>query len=133
MGMYTEIYLNFKINNDAPEVVRAVLESLFNSGDDVDTNSPELSHEFFKCDRWSFIGTSNSYYFTPFPLSLFQDGYVTSRSDLKNYDEEIKKFLDWVSPFIDALDREHIGHFRYEEEAMPTLIFINEENEVYYK
>ena len=126
MGMYTELYISCELK-ELPNDVENVLNALFGDGnfDELDT-LPD--HPFFTCPRWSMVGGCSSYYFTPFALSkLHRDHtgtlYLTSRSDLKNYHGEIKGFLDWIMPYIDACEGDHLGHFRYEEEETPTFIF----------
>jgi transposase InsO family protein len=42
---------------------------------------------------------------------------------LKNYDNEIKHFIDWLTPYIDQEDGECIGWSWYEEDDKPTLLF----------
>ncbi len=126
MGMYTELYVSFKVKKEAPKEVTNVLLYLFGEGEE-----PQIKpkHDFFDCPRWSMIGKCCSFYFIPFSThniklqNVNNSYYVTSRSDLKNYDGEIEAFIDWVKPYIDAEDGEHIGHYRYEEEKTPTLIF----------
>lgn len=125
MGMYTELYLSCGLKRDIPDEVLKILKYLF------DPKCSELvssfpDHMFFKCARWEAIGRSSSYYFVPMPTSnLYFDGrdrYLTTRSDLKNYSGEISNFLDWIMPYIDACEGDHLGHYRYEEDAAPTLI-----------
>lgn len=129
MGMYTELYIACRIKGDVPVEVIDVLNYMFGGGD-TPKNIPE--HDFFECDRWGCIGTGASYYFVPESLSCFRrdslgDGYtLISRSDLKNYDGEIAKFIDWVKPYIEGGSYDHIGHYRYEEHDKPTLLFLGE-------
>lgn len=127
MGMYTELYLSVEFKKDIPADVVLILKHLF--GDEEVTLPALPDHEFFQCDRWSMIGRCSSFYFVPFATSkLHRDDlnsqyYLTTRSDLKNYGGEIKKFLDWIMPYLDQMDGDHLGHYRYEEDDAPTLIF----------
>jgi len=124
VGMYTELYLSCEFNEDLPKEAENVLLHLFGDGP-VPETLPD--HQFFSCDRWGQIGRMSSFYFTPFPLSKIvkEQGnyYLTTRSDLKNYDSEIIEFLDWVKPYIDASEDDFIGYYRYEESDNPTLIY----------
>lgn len=126
MGMYTELYISFGIKKDTPNDVVEVLRALFDHK--WQSNLPHLpNHEFFECPRWRMIGSCSSFYFVPFATSAMHveyDGrvFITSRSDLKNYDNEIQKFINWVTPYIDAFIGEHIGHMRYEEDDEPTIL-----------
>jgi hypothetical protein len=129
MGMYTELYLTCRFKKDLPEEVIAVLKHLF--GDFEDAPPTELpDHTFFECDRWKMIGRCSSHYFVPMATSnlYFNEGntdqyFLTTRSDLKDYGGEIQKFLNWVMPYIEAYEGDHLGHYRYEEEDQPKLIF----------
>ena len=131
--MYTELYLSCELKIDLPPKVLEVLQCLFN-GKERPSNLPK--HEFFKCDRWSCIGRCSSYYFVPFNTSklYFDDRvtkqyFLTTRSDLKNYDGEIEKFLDWIMPYIEEPWGGHLGHYRYEEDDAPTLIYYSKVGE----
>jgi len=134
MGMYTEIYVRCHFKKDLPEEVLLILNDLFNDENLVVENLlPD--HPFFKCERWGLIGSWSSYYHIPFSLSkLWKDEidssyYLISRSDLKNYDNEIEKFFDWIMPYIDADDGDFIGYKLYEEDREPTLIFYHKPDE----
>lgn len=130
MGMYTELYISASLKRNSPDKVKEIIRLLFDGDNEHETDETDLPpHEFFDCHRWRMIGRCSSYYFSPFALSkVLEDDingklYFTSRSDLKNYDSEIEKFLDWVMPYLDQIQGEHLGHYRYEEDEQPTLIF----------
>lgn len=120
MGMYTELVLKAEVKDDAPESVKAILGFLFN-GEDRPTVTPE--HPFFSCERWSMIGRCSSYYHVPWNASAYREAYIFSRSDLKNYEGEIEKFLDWVRPYFVQESDQCIGWSWYEESESPTLIY----------
>lgn len=119
MGMYTELLIKADIVRNPPVEVVAVLNFLFNSGEEPKT-LPD--HPFFKKERWSSIGRCSSFYHIPWVSSKYEEGYLFSRSDLKNYDGEIDAFLDWLFPYIDEEDGKCIGWKFYEESDDPTLI-----------
>ncbi len=128
MGMYTELVFKASIRADIPDPVHAVLRHLFADGD---RPSALPDHPLFQCSRWGQIGRGSSFYHTPFALSQYdnpndpgaKDGYIFSRSDLKNYEQEIAHFLDWVDPYIDEMPGFCIGWAWYEEADQPTLVF----------
>lgn len=131
MGMYTELYIACRIRGDVPIEVINILNHMFS----VDAEPEKLpEHDFFKCHRWGCLGTGSSYYFVPESVSCFRrdsinSGYtLISRSDLKNYDDEIAKFIDWIKPYIEGEPYDHIGHYRYEENDKPTLLFLGDIN-----
>ena len=80
------------------------------------------------CDSYYFDGTTNS-------KIVFDDiskcYKVNIRANLKNYDDEIEKFLIWLAPYMDTLG--FIGYTRYEEYDDPTLIYIDDDGDVIYK
>ena len=119
MGMYTELMLKADVKRDLPADVEAVLQHLFNGAD-----RPESlpDHRFFALDRWSQIGSMSSYYHIPWATSKYNDGYIFSRSDLKNYGGEIEAFVDWVMPYLDKFEGECIGWSWYEEDDCPTML-----------
>lgn len=124
MGMYTELVLNCKIKKDTPQNVIDILLGMFEDGHDEPDILPE--HEFFSCKRWASVGSCSGFYFVPFKLSsmqkLIDNYYISTRSDLKNYDGEIEKFIDWLMPYIDGYEGKFLGYIRYEEDDAPTLI-----------
>ena len=121
MGMYTEIYVNVDLKEDVPHEVLDVLAAMCGGDDESVLN--EYPH------RWAYLFRDGSYY-TPrtscAKLSYDSIGRAYSllgKSDIKNYDNEIEKFFDWLMPYVDASEGEFIGYKRYEEELVPTLIF----------
>lgn len=125
MGMYTEFVFKGEIRKTVDPVVMSVLSYLFNGNDRPDT-LPD--HPFFSCDRWSSIGSCSSFYHHPRSINSWYDVgysdtiYIFSRSDLKNYDDEISLFVDWVKPHLDVLPGCCIGWSWYEECDEPTLL-----------
>ncbi len=129
MGMYTEIYISCQFNSNLPDDVENALLLMFGGNGELPYDLKIPIHPLFTKPRWGMIGHCSSYYFIPRPISvLFKDGidnryYVTSRSDLKNYDGEIEAFWDWVMPYICASEGEMVGYYRYEENDQPTIVY----------
>jgi len=69
-----------------------------------------------------------SYYFDADTISTIRKDDITQqwtlciRCNLKNYDDEIEKFLDWIHPYLDKQEGDFLGFYRYEETEQPTLI-----------
>lgn len=131
MGMYTELVLNLEIKSSIPDDALAVLRFLAN-GDVEPATLPD--HPFFKADRWSMIMRCSSYYFVPFslsklesPVSVSSSHYLSTRSDLKNYGNEIDLFVDWLMPYVDAYEGNFLGYKRYEEDEKPTLLYVGKD------
>ena len=133
MGMYTEINVCFDLYNNIPKEIIDILHSLI---DGVDEPSVLPEHEFFKCDRWNMVACCDSYYFDGSTNSKMtfdttsKTWKINIKANLKNYDSEIRKFLDWLAPYIETDG--FIGYTRYEECENPTLIYI-EDGKVVFK
>lgn len=124
MGMYTELVLGIEIedNDKIIQTLRYMLgETEYQPVDD---------HELFKTDRWDYMLKCDSYYFNGqtdsklYMDDLYEDNpkfYLNVRCNLKNYNNEINKFLDWLNPYIKTFG--FLGYLRYEENENPTLIY----------
>ncbi len=128
--MYTLISFTANLKKETPENIIKLLEEMKNNslhGDYKDL--PE--HCFFKTERWKMFFTSDSYYFSDKTNCFFYKDRITDswflefKSNLKNYDEEIDKFIDWITPFINEPEGSFIGYKMYEEDKMPTLLKLN--------
>jgi hypothetical protein len=111
MGMYTELVIKAEVKAKALPDFR-----LLESGEDV--------HGIF---------LMSSHYHHPAPIinlntELIEDGefYVFMRIDLKNYQQEIEEFLEWLGPMLreNAYDDECVGWFWYEEWDRPQLLIV---------
>lgn len=127
MGMYTELVLKCRLKNDLPPVVKLTLDFMLNPSHLVlPSELPE--HELFQCPRWEFMLVSNSFYHHPEKVvsrfNEYSSDYLFVRTDLKNYDDEIGKFIDWIKPYLENVEGECIGWTWYEEEKSPSLIHI---------
>lgn len=121
MGMYTELVIKCSIKDEIPEQVHKILQTMFGDGDYYEGELP--NHPFFSRQRWRNIGRSSSYYHIPKAISYYNFGYLFSRSDLKNYENEIDLFLDWLDPYIAEIPGQCIGWVWYEEFKEPTLVY----------
>jgi hypothetical protein len=129
MGMFTEIYINCPFKKNIPNDVINILKYMFDDSENEKKPTELPDHQFFSLDYWEDIGKSDSYYGTPFTRSIFRFDdiskkyYLTYRSDLKNYDNEIDNFFDWIMPYVDARPGQFIGYKRYETDNSTTLFF----------
>lgn len=116
MGMYTELFLRCSITNEAAETIKKVLSG--------EIETPWVS------PRRNSVLTSNSHYHFPFTYChvedlpyIKDDSYFFLRSDLKNYDDDIQIFLNWLMPHVTEPPGKFIGYSMYEEASEPTHIF----------
>lgn len=123
MGMYTELMINARVNNDMNVI--NILKKM--AGDDtVSVTLPD--HPLFKTDRWQFMLRCSSYYFTPVTTNVLSYDDIgdywcfINVSSFKNYDNEVSKFFDWIKPHLES-ENEMIGYHRYEEDREPTIVY----------
>lgn len=125
MGMYTEIYINANLLPNTPSEVINVLKAV------CEDRHSNLLDPFPA--RWRLLFNNGSYY-TPLTScsnltfdSIAAQWSILGKGDIKNYNNEIEDFFDYVMPYIDAEEGMFIGYFRYEESPEPTLIFKSKE------
>lgn len=144
MGMYTELQFTAEIDYDKHEEIIDILRYM--TGDEsVKRESLTIpAHELFETDRWEYMLLASSYYFPgQFYHTLkeehnFQLINLSVRTDLKNYGNEIQKFLDWIYPYVATENafqqignveepRLFVGYMRYETELDPTIIYFTKD------
>lgn len=125
--MYTEFHFNVELKKDIPEEILNILEYMLRDEGCVLPKSIP-THPFFKCDRWQRLFTGDSAYFSMTNNRCVDKEHFSSivlnvRSNIKNYDCEIGRFLHWIQPYIDECCDTLLGYYRYEEDEVPNLIF----------
>jgi hypothetical protein len=140
MGMYTELILGCKIKGDAPKEVIDTLKWMCESKD-----RPVMEHDFPSCwpfpkdSRHKYLFWMGSYYFgvtNPHPPIFEYDDngnawQLSTRSNLKDYGNEIESFLTWLKPHIEkgSGTRDFYAIVCYEEQAEPTIYYLHEEEQ----
>lgn len=99
MGMYTQLV--FKAELKHVQLVTDTLKRFAHS-----------DHEFFSTYRYPLICND---------IRLNRNT-IAVRCELKNYDNEIQKFLDWIMPYVQETN-EILGFYLYEEDDFPTFIY----------
>jgi hypothetical protein len=129
MGMYTELVMACRLKDDVPEDVIKILQYM--CGEKVDDLKIPTDHEFFSYELWPMLN-ADSYYFVGQTHSMIRKVHeligwrLTVRTNIKNYHDEIEKFLDWLNPYMKYYDPiEFLGYIRYEEDVFPTLIYLD--------
>ena len=109
MGMYTEVYISADLRSDMPEDKKDVLRAMC-SGDWAFMEDNQLPL------RWSMLFGSGSCYTSDTQCSEFNEERMSliGKGDIKNYDDEIAKFFDFIIPWCEDGDT-FIGYYRYEE------------------
>jgi hypothetical protein len=128
MGMYTEFHFNAELKQDTPQTVIATLAAML-ANDEPKDFAPLFDHPLFQTMLWRFMLVSDSYYFPADTHStcryddIANSRFLCIRCNLKNYDGEIEKFIDWIMPYVDETPGEFLGFYRHEEDVQPTLIY----------
>lgn len=130
MGMYTEIIFGAGLKAKLPEVIVSTIKKLV-AGEDLKETTPD--HPFFKSKRPWLLRSGGSYYFpgTVEPKFWFDDiakqWFLHFRTNIKNYDSEIEKFLDWIKPYIEegVGERNFYAIVTYEESVAPTIYYLH--------
>lgn len=130
MGMHTEVVIGVEFKKDTPQSVIDILSWMANK-DAEDTPLPELpDHPLFKTERWKWmLRSGGSYYFDLQPFlewrkdDIAGSWFLSAGTNIKNYDQEWQKFLAFIAPHLGYEYRKFIGHYRYEEDEEPTLLY----------
>ena len=128
MGMYTELNIGVDLTPSTPDSVIEVLNYMLGNKEDM-VEVPD--HPLFQTERWRYMLGSDSCYFDGRTDSSMVRDAVTGvyalnvRCNLKNYDGEISKFLDFIFPYVRTYG--FIGYTRYEEFELPYLIWRGED------
>lgn len=129
MGMYTALVLDARTVRDTPDDVVRILKFM-TAADGAHEPWDLPKHPLFGENRWRWMLRGSSAYF---PIERNPQFYkpfygpdegawlLSVGTSLKNYDDEIEKFLDWVTPYIET----GIGYWIYEEDTRITPIHIN--------
>jgi len=132
MGMYTEFHFNVELKKNVPQEIINILNFMLNN----EGKPPQFTvpdHPLFLTDRWHWMLTSDSYYFdadTHSTLRFDDIGkcyYLCIRCNLKNYNNEIEKFVSWITSYLRKYTGDFLGFSRYENTEQPTLIFMTGE------
>ncbi len=122
MGLYTEIYVNVNLVEPLPQSVMDTLNAMC-------LHNIHMLRQLGKPDRWSMLFSNGSYYHPSTEVAKFtwdeigKCYSILGKGDIKNYENEIEQFFEWLMPYIDAPEGMFIGYQRYEEDLTPTLYF----------
>jgi len=125
--MYTELNCAFALSKNTPQQIVDLL--LYMTGQSSTEPATLPPHPLFGDTRWDSMLRGASAYFdgdshSTVRLDEFSGKHrVTIRCNFKNYDDEIRRFIDWITPHIDSLPGDFIGYTRYEDTELPTLLY----------
>lgn len=135
MGMYTEFVFGCELKEDTPSVVIDILKVIFG----LEKGLPHCYDDdtiVFPPTRNGCIPYGASYYFAVhdshsrmiFDKALSKTWSITIRCNIKNYENEIERFIDWLMPHISrgAGCRDFLGYTIYEESDTPRLYYLGD-------
>ena len=119
MGMYTEIYVNVDLKEDTPKTIIATLQTICNGY--TPEGVPSRAGNLFQ-DRSYYTPRTCVSHLTYDEIS--KQWSLLGKGDLKNYEDEIEHFFNWIMPWVEGWPGDFIGYHRYEEAQKPTLVFL---------
>lgn len=123
MGMYTELYIGTRLNKDTPEELVKWLSAHTDDNCSLD-DVISLAPSELRNTRYKVIGGCSAYFEAEQHFQFGYDTghyYLTFGNNIKNYSDEINTLLGILEPHIHF--EGHIGHYRYEEEDLPTVLY----------
>ena len=123
--MYTEVYVNVDLKKETPNEVLSVLAAMCEDGD------KRALDVLDKPEKWKRLFYDGSFY-TPLTSSrnLTYNEHNNSfsllgKGDIQNREGEIQQFFDWIKPWVVGSPGDFIGYWRYEEDQVPELVFLD--------
>ena len=128
MGVYTELHYNAELLASTPREVLDILSYMVKSKKGP-RHPVTPRHSLFDTDRWAYMLASDSYYFAADTHStlryddIARAWFICIRCNFKNYMDELRKFCEWIDPYVSAGEGEFLGFSRHEKKELPDLIF----------
>lgn len=121
MGMYTQVKLNIKLKEDTPYNIMNALDWMIEYRDELAIKPERDEHPLFCCERVHVMLRMNGS-FDDWEAPVREGYNFSCLSDVKAYDGEWYKLMDYLSPWVDAEEGEILGTYHYEEELLSSPI-----------
>ena len=128
MGMYTELIFGAELKKETPNEVIEALKYMLGEIKEKPNNYPLPDG---RCE-WLFQGSSYYFAINESVNKMWLDEidncwHISTRSNIKNYEDEIETFLEWIKPYIDSGsgDRDMYAITIYES-GEPVLYFLDD-------
>ena len=128
MGMYTELIFGAELKKETPNEVIGALKYMLGEVKEKPNNFPLPDG---RCE-WLFQGGSYYFAINESVNKMWLDEidncwHISTRSNIKNYEDEIETFLEWIKPHIDSGsgDRDMYAITIYES-GEPVLYFLDD-------
>lgn len=114
MGDYTLLHLELQLKADIPAGVRQLLTAMVAGEGDQCPKELIPVHPLFTTDsRWSWMMRCSSAYFDESTTCSLAGNQLLVQFNVKNYNGEIENFVDWIMPYVDAVDGQQLGYSRF--------------------
>ena len=126
MGNYTELIFGATLKKDTPKEVIKVLLSMVECTYDHDKSVFDFGRNVLSGGSYYFGVSDSCTHF--YKDKMTQQWILSSRANCKNYDNDIKKFLDWILPYIEkgSSNREMYAIVIYEQSDEPTIYYLRD-------
>lgn len=129
MGMYTELIFGATLKEDTPKDVIDTLQYMVN-----DTEKPtNLAFEQFRnpLSGGSCYFAINSSVSKMWLDSIDNQWHISTRANIKNYESEIEKFLEWIEPYLEQGSgrNEMYAIVMYEEATEPKIYYLKDDDD----
>lgn len=151
MGMYTEFIFGCELSKETPNICVEALDYVINGEEkkpkhenpetwqekEFNDNYIERTHtveeinEFIeKYDFWRLFRCCSYYFGAANPTGRFKydhisrSYHISTRADLKNYEGQIERFIEYITPYVKHGSGFPLGIFayvQYEESPFPTI------------
>jgi hypothetical protein len=138
MGMYTELILGCRFKKDTPDNLIYTI-AVLTGRENILLSLTSIKGKEYKMlwEKTRNPLNGDSYSFFPRPSCMFwldnitSQYYIQCRSSIKNYDNEIEKFLELIKPYIDrgVGELNIYAYVLYEENQYPTFYSLDKEDE----
>lgn len=127
MGMYTELIFGAELKKETPNEIIEALKYMLG---EIEEKPKDFPLPDGRCE-WLFQGSS--YYFAinkPVKKMWLDEidncWHISTRSNIKNYENEIETFLEWIKPYISSGsgDRDMYAIVIYENSSEPTIYYL---------
>ena len=129
MGMYTELIFGAELKKDTPN---QVIESLKYMLGEIEEKPSDFPLPKGRCE-WLFQGGSYDFAISNSVNKMWFDTLgdqwkISTRFNIKNYNNEIETFLEWIKPYISqgSGNRDFYAIVTYEEDSEPTIYYLRD-------
>ena len=129
--MYTEFIFEAELSKDTPKALIDAFTTVSrkDTGIEVTSSKLEISKFIEKFDLNMLVNCCSAYFpaqhsFFNMYYNKYSDTYgIFIRSDLKNYEQQINKFLEFIKPYVvmGCGSNDIYAHVLYELDEQPTI------------